>query len=128
MIKEIEELIEEKANCIFKKYYLDASNLSLPKNIDYFKYIKDVLNKTLITPKRIKDLCAIVDLPFNDIFKQNSSVFFSPNLEEALQYLPPYVALSLFFNLPIELINILCFSEHSAHLNAIGIFPYFTKK
>lgn len=128
MIKEIEELIEEKANCIFKKYYLDASNLSLPKNIDYFKYIKDVLNKTLITPKRIKDLCAIVDLPFNDIFKQNSSVFFSPNLEEALQYLPPYVALSLFFNLPIELINILCFSEHSAHLNAIGIFPYFTKQ
>lgn len=126
--KEIEEIIEEKANNIFEKYYFDISNSTLIKNIDYFKYIKDVLEKTIITPKRIKDLCKIGDLPFNDIFKPNSTIFFSPNLEEALQYLPPYFTLSLFVNPSIELINVLCFAEHSAHLNAIGIFPYFTKQ
>lgn len=120
--------IEEKANYIFKKYYLDISNATLIKNIDYFKYIKDVLEKTIISPKRIKDLCKIGDLPFNDIFKPNSTIFFSPNLEEALQYLSPYFTLSVFVNSPIELINILCFAEHSAHLNAIGISPYFTKQ
>ena len=126
--KFIEEVIDERAYGICEQYYSNIPHLNSEKRFNYFNSIKDILEKTIITPNRVKDLCKIENLPFNDIFSPEYSIICSPNLEEALQYLPPLFALYLFQKYSSEKINALSCEENSFHLKNIGILPYFTKK
>src|SRR4030042_5391940 len=90
--KEIEEIIQGKANDIYKKYYSNNPDFTLnEKNkndkVNFVNEICFILKQTLITPKRKRYLAKNYILSANDTFGADSNIFFSPNFEESLKYL-----------------------------------------
>jgi len=142
MNKAIKELIEKKANNIIRQYYPKKSDPILDNKAICFDQIKTILEKTLMTPKRINRLHKKYkqSIPVNDIFTSDSNIFFSPNFEEALKYDSLSGALMSFEELylespddfckkPDELYQItddLFFEENIYHLRLNGIIPFFT--
>lgn len=126
MKKEIEELIEEKAKKIIEKYNFSVFDYLSKKKVDYFTKVKNILYKTLITPERKNILFKTYGFPFNSLFKSDSIIYFSPNFEEALIYLFPFLALDLFDNLSSEEINFYCNEEQELKLHDIGFHSFYT--
>ena len=130
--KEIEEIIQGKANDIYKKYYSGNPDLALNEKINdkanFVNEICHILKKTLITSKRKRYLAKNYILSASDTFGADSNIFFSPNLEDALEYLSPSVALNLFKNKYAVNRNKYYSEECLAHQRAYGIIPYFTLK
>jgi len=98
--KKIEEIIKEKANNIYEKYYSDNPDFALnekkTEKANIVNKICIILKKTLITPRRKRYLDKNYTLSANDTFGADSNIFFSPNIEESLKYLSPLRALGLF--------------------------------
>jgi len=130
--KDIEELIKEKANNIYEKYYSDNLDFALNKETnDKAKLVKEIsfiLKSTLMTPKRKRYLDKNYNLSANDTFGADSNIFFSPNFEDSLDYLSPSNALNLFKNKYTVNRNKYYAEEHQAYQRAIGIIPFFTLK
>jgi len=130
--KDIEELIKEKANNIYEKYYSDNPDFALDKKINgkknFVNKICFILKKTLITPKRKRYLDRNYILSANDTFGADSNIFFSPDFEESLKYLSPLCALSLFEEKYLDDVNRFYAEEHLIHQKDNGIIPYFTVK
>ena len=132
MKKDIEELIKEKANNIYEKYYSDNPDFALKEEInDKANFVNEIcfiLKKTLITPKRKRYLDKNYILSATDTFGADSNIFFSPNFEESLKYLSPLRALSLFEEKYLDDVNRFYAEEHLIHQQSNGIIPYFTVK
>lgn len=129
MDKKVEKLIEEKTNNILEKYKFNTFDYLFDEKINYFKKIKNILIETLITPQRKKNLCKKYDLPFNAIFTSNSNIYFSPNFEEALKYIPPYLALLSFEDVFLpNLKDEICYNENIIKLITKGVSLYYTKE
>lgn len=132
MKKEIEELIKEKANNIYEKYYSNNPDFALnEKKNDKANFINKIciiLKKTLITPKRKRYLDKTYDLAADDTFGADSNIFFSPNFEESLKYLSPLRALDLFEEKYLGDVNRFYADEHRIYQEDNGIIPYFTIK
>jgi len=83
--KDIEEMIKEKANNIYEKYYSNNLNFELNEKqndkVNFVNKISIILKKTLITPKRKRYLDKNYFLSANDTFGADSNIFFSPNFE-----------------------------------------------
>lgn len=126
MKKEIEKLIEEKANKIIEKYNFSLYDYIFKKKTNYFTKVKNILHKTLITPERKNILFKTYGFPFNSLFKSDSIIYFSPNFEEALIYLFPFHALDLFDNSSSEEINDFCAAEQELKLDNIGFHSFHT--
>jgi len=130
--KEIEELIKEKANNIYEKYYSDNPDFALNEEINdktnFVNKICFILKKTLITPKRKRYLDKTYNLAANDTFGADSNIFFSPNFEESLKYLSPLSALGLFEEKYLVNVNKFYAREHLIYQKDNGIIPYFTVK
>jgi hypothetical protein len=127
MNKKIEELINEKAKKITKKYHFDTIDKYLKKDdVDYLTKVRNILYKTLITPERKNILLKTYGFPFNFLFKSDSNLYFSPNFEEALIYLPPRFALYMFEDSSPEEINGLCAGEQELKLENIGFYSFYT--
>ncbi|MCJ7790389.1 MAG: hypothetical protein MUP69_09495 [Candidatus Atribacteria bacterium] len=127
MKKEIEEIIKEKAKKIIEKYpHFDIFDHLSKKKVDYFTKVKNILYKTLITPERKNILLKTYGFPFNFLFKSDSNLYFSPNFEEALIYLPPRFALYLFEESSSEEINGFCAAEQELKLENIGFYSFYT--
>jgi len=132
--KDIEELIKEKANNIYEKYYSDNPDFVLDERwkktdkANLINKISFILKKTLITPRRKRYLNKTYDLAANDTFGADSNIFFSPNFEESLKHLPPLRALSLFEEKYLGDVNKIYAHEHLIHQKDNGIIPYFTVK
>jgi len=98
--KEIEELIKEKANNIYEKYYSDNPDFALNEEktdkANIVNKICIILKKTLITPRRKRYLDKTYDLSANDTFGADSNIFLSPDFEDSLKYLSPLKTLDLF--------------------------------
>lgn len=132
MKKEIEELIKEKANNIYEKYYSDNPDFALNEEINdktnFIDKISIILKKTLITPRRKRYLNKTYDLAANDTFGADSNIFFSPNFEDSLNYLSPSYALNLFKEKVLLNVNNYSAKEHQILQRTYGIIPYFTLK
>ena len=130
--KEIEKIIKEKANNIYKKYYSDNPDFALEKGINNKAYLVNeicfILKKTLITPKRKRYLDKKYILSAIDTFGADSNIFFSPNFEESLKHLPPLSALDLFKKKYLSDVNRFYANEHRIYQEDNGIIPYFTIK
>ncbi|GAI78798.1 unnamed protein product, partial [marine sediment metagenome] len=129
--KEIEELIKEKANNIYQKYYSDNPYFALNEINDKANFVNKIciiLKKTLITPKRKRYLDKNYILSANDTFGADSNIFFSPNFEESLKYLSPLRALGLFEEKYLGDVNRFYADEHLIYQKNNGIIPYFTIK
>ncbi|MBU2563778.1 MAG: hypothetical protein KJ568_04945, partial [Actinobacteria bacterium] len=130
--KKIEEIIKEKANNIYEKYYSDnpgfASNEKKTDKANFINKICIILKKTLITPKRKRYLDKNYILSANDTFGADSNIFFSPNFEESLKYLSPLAALGLFEEIYLGDVNRFYADEHLIYQEDNGIIPYFTIK
>ena len=129
--KKIEELIKEKANSIYEKYYSNIPDLVLNEKTDEANYVNKIgiiLKKTLITPKRKRYLAKNYTFSATDTFGADSNIFFSPNFEESLKYLSPLSALGLFEKTYLGDINNISAHEHLIHQQDHGIIPYFTIK
>jgi len=128
--KKIEEIIKEKANSIYEKYYSDSPenvvNEAINDRANYVNKISTILKKTLITPKRKRYLDKNYILSANDTFGTDSNIFFSPNFEESLKYLSPLNALDLFENKYLGDVNKFYSHEHLIYQKDNGIIPYFT--
>jgi hypothetical protein len=127
MNKEINKIIEEKTNNILKKNKttIDA-DFTLGRKINYSERIKKILKKTLVTPERRRRLAKKYNLPFKEIIKSNSNIFFCPNFEEMIKYIPPDIVINKMEKMPSEEIDNLCNLEFSFALYTCGISPYFT--
>jgi len=130
--KEIEELIKERANNIYEKYYFDNPDFALNEKINDKANIVNkiciILKKTLITPKRKRYLDKNYILSAHDTFGADSNIFFSPNFEESLKYLSPLNALGLFEEKYLGDVNSFYANEHLIYQEDNGIIPYFTIK
>ncbi|HAJ33336.1 MAG TPA: hypothetical protein DCK79_08165 [Candidatus Atribacteria bacterium] len=130
--KKIEEIIKEKANNIYEKYYSDSPenvvNDAINDKANLVKEISFILKRTLITPKRKRYLDKNYILSATDTFGADSNIFFSPNFEESLKYLSPLVALDLFEEKYLDDVNRFYAKEHLIHQEDNGIIPYFTVK
>ena len=130
--KKIEELIKDKANSIYEKYYSNnpgfALNEKKPDKANFVNRICFILKKTFITPKRKRNLAKNYTFSANDTFGADSNIFFSPNFEESLKYLSPLAALSLFEEKYLDDVNNISAQEHLIHQQDKGIIPYFTIK
>jgi len=132
MKKEIEELIEKKAKNILEKYYSNVPDINLNdkhQKIVSINLIKAILKKTLITSKRINILRKKINFRhYTEFFNPDYHVFFSPNFEEALKYLSPSSAFSLFHDSSSELLDDYCFFENYYSLCHYGIYPLYTRQ
>lgn len=132
MKKKIEEIIKEKANNIYEKYYSDnpenVANETINDKTNFVNEIILILKKTLITPRRKRYLNKTYDLAATDTFGADSNIFFSPNFEESLKYLSPLRALDLFEEKYLGDVNRFYASEHLIYQKDNGIIPYFTIK
>jgi len=132
MKKKIEEIIKEKANNIYEKYYSNNPNFELNEKqndkVNFVNKISIILKKTLITPKRKRYLDENYFLSAKDTFGADSNIFFSPNFEESLKYLSPLSALGLFEVSYLDDVNKIYSHEHLIHQQDNGIIPYFTIK
>lgn len=132
MKKDIEALIRTKACSVYEKHYSDEPYIAQTnKKYDKEKIIHDIsliLKRTLITPRRKRYLELKFPLSAKDTFGADSNIFFSPNLEDALDYLSPSNALNLFKNKYAVNRNKYYAEEHLAYQRAYGIIPYFTVK
>jgi len=130
--KDIEELIKEKANNIYEKYYSNNPDFALNEKInDKANFVNEIcfiLKKTLITPKRKRYLDKNYILSATDTFGADSNIFFSPNIEESLKYLSPLSALDLFKEKYLGDVNRYYANEHLIYQEDNGIIPYFTIK
>jgi len=130
--KEIEEIIKEKANNIYEKYYSNnpdfAFNEKINDKANFVNEICIILKKTLITPKRKRYLDKNYILSATDTFGADSNIFFSPNFEESLKYLSPLRALGLFEEKYLGDVNRFYADEHLIYQEDNGIIPYFTIK
>jgi len=126
--KEIEKIIEEKAKKIIEKYHFNTFDRLSKKKVDYFTKVKNILYKTLITPERKKILFNTYGFPFNFLFKSDSTIYFSPDFEEALKFLWPWFTLQFFEDLSPEEINFYCSEEQNIKLSTTGIYTYHTIK
>jgi len=130
--KKIEELIKEKANNIYEKYYSNTPDFALNEKqndkANFINKISIILKKTLITPKRKRYLDKTYDLAATDTFGADSNIFFSPNFEESLKYLSPLAALGLFKEKYLGDVNRFYADEHLIYQKDNGILPYFTVK
>jgi len=130
--KKIEEIIKEKANNIYERYYSDNPDFALNKKINdkanIVNKISLILKKTLITPRRKRYLDKTYDLSASDTFGADSNIFFSPNFEESLKYLSPLSALGLFEEKYLSDVNRFYADEHLVYQECNGIIPYFTVK
>jgi len=130
--KEIEELIKEKANNIYEKYYSNNPDFTLDEKINgkenLVNKISFILKKTLITPRRKRYLDKNYILSATDTFGADSNIFFSPNFEESLKYLSPLGALDLFEEKYLGDVNRYYANEHLIYQKDNGIIPYFTIK
>jgi len=130
--KDIEALIRTKACSVYEKHYSDEPYIAQTnKKYDKEKIIHDIsliLKRTLITPRRKRYLELKFPLSAKDTFGADSNIFFSPNLEDALDYLSPSNALNLFKNKYAVNRNKYYAEEHLAYQRAYGIIPYFTVK
>jgi len=128
--KKIEEIIKEKANNIYEKYYSDNPDSTLNEEINdktnFVNKISLILKKTLITPRRKRYLDKTYDLAANDTFGADSNIFFSPNFEESLKYLSPSSALDLFEEKYLGGVNRFYADEHLIYQEDNGILSYFT--
>jgi len=130
--KDIEALIRTKACSIYEKYYSDEPDLAQTKK----KYDKEeiihqislILKKTLVTPRRKRYLELKFPFSAKDTFGADSNIFFSPNIEDSLDYLSPSNALNLFKNKYAVNRNKYYAKEHLAHQRTYGIIPYYTLK
>lgn len=128
MKKEIKELIKEKANNIYEKYYSNNPDFPLNEKTTLINEISFILKKTLITTKRKKYLNKTYILPATDIFGPDSNIFFSPDFEESLKYLSPFYALSFFKTSYLDNVNDIYNLEHIIYQRDNGLIPYFTIK
>ena len=131
MKKEIKELIKEKANNIYEKYYSNNPCFALNEKNDKAYFVNKIcfiLKKTLITPRRKRYLDKNYILSATDTFGADSNIFFSPNFEESLKYLSPLYALDLFEEKYLDDVNRFYANEHLIHQKDNGIIPYFTVK
>ena len=130
--KKIEELIKEKANNIYEKYYSDnpenVVNETMNDKANLVKEISFILKRTLVTPKRKRYLDLKYPLSANDTFGADSNIFFSPDIEESLKYLSPLSALDLFENKYLGDVNKFYAHEHRIYQKDNGIIPYYTIK
>ena len=129
--KKIEEIIKEKANSIYEKYYSNNPGFALNEKTDKANFVSKIgfiLKKTFITPKRKRYLAKNYTFSANDTFGADSNIFFSPNFEESLKYLSPLAALSLFEEKYLDDVNHISAQEHLIHQQDQGITPYFTIK
>lgn len=130
--KKIEEIIKEKANNIYERYYSDNPDFALNEEVNDKAYFVNkicfILKKTLITPRRKRYLDKTYDLAANDTFGADSNIFFSPNFEESLKYLSPLRALSLFEEKYLGDVNRFYAGEHLIYQKNNGIIPYFAVK
>jgi len=130
--KDIEALIRTKACSIYEKYYSDEPDLAQTKK----KYDKEeiihqislILKKTLVTPRRKRYLELKFPFSAKDTFGADSNIFFSPNIEDSLDYLSLSNALNLFKNKYAVNRNKYYAKEHLAHQRTYGIIPYYTLK
>jgi len=130
--KDIEALIRTKACSIYEKHYSDKPDIALlvTKNdkANLVKEISFILKRTLITPKRKRYLEHKYALSAKDTFGADSNIFFSPNLEDSLDYLSLSNALNLFKDKYAVNRNKCYAEEHLVYQRAYGIIPYFTLK
>jgi len=130
--KKIEEIIKEKANNIYEKYYSDSPenvvNKAMNDKANIVNKICIILKKTLITPRRKRYLNKTYNLAATDTFGADSNIFFSPNFEESLKYLSPWRALDLFEEKYLGDVNRFYADEHLIYQEDNGIIPYFTVK
>jgi len=130
--KDIEALIRTKACSIYEKHYSDEPYIAqTDKKYDKEIIIHDIsliLKTTLITPRRKRYLELKFPLSAKDTFGADSNIFFSPNLEDSLNYLSPSYALNLFKEKCAVNTNKYYAKEHLAHQRVYGIIPYFTLK
>ncbi len=130
--KKIEELIKERANNIYEKYYSDNPDFALDEKTNgkenFVNKICIILKKTLITPRRKRYLDRNYILSATDTFGADSNIFFSPNFEESLKYLSPLSALGLFEEKYLGDVNRFYADEHLIYQEDNGIIPYFTIK
>lgn len=130
--KKIEEIIKEKANNIYERYYSDNPDFALNEEINDKAYFVNkiciILKKTLITPRRKRYLDRNYVLSANDTFGADSNIFFSPNFEESLKYLSPLSTLGLFEEKYLGNVNRFYADEHRIYQEDNGIIPYFTIK
>jgi len=130
--KKIEEIIIEKANNIYKKYYSDDPGNVVDEAINdkanLVKEISFILKKTLVTPRRKRHLEHKFPLSARDTFGADSNLFFSPNFEDSLDYLSPSYALYLFKNKYVLNRDKYYAKEHRMLQRTYGITPYFTLK
>jgi hypothetical protein len=76
--KKIEEIIKEKANNIYEKYYSNNPYFALNEINDKANFVNKIciiLKKTLITPKRKRYLDKNYILSANDTFGADSNIF-----------------------------------------------------
>jgi len=132
MKKIIEEIIKEKANNIYEKYFSNTPDFALNEKqndkVNFVNKISIILRKTLITPKRKRYLDKNYSLSATDTFGADSNIFFSPDFEESLKYLSPLRALDLFEEKYLDDVNRFYAKEHLIYQQDNGIIPYFTIK
>lgn len=130
--KKIEEIITEKANNLYEKYYSDSPenvvNEAINDKANLVKEISFILKRTLITPRRKRHLELKFPLSARDTFGADSNIFFSPNFEDSLNYLSPSYALNLFKEKYAVNSNKYYAKEHEMLQRTYGIIPYFTLK
>ena len=128
MDKEIKDFIEKYTNNNLNNYKGSSPGNSLLREKTNYstKRIKNILQKTLITPKRRERLTKKFNLPSDDIFQSDTNIFFSPNLIEAIKYLSPYRSFYYFEELPVDSIDLMCFEELFFNLRTYGIYQYLT--
>ncbi len=131
-MKKIEEVIKEKANNIYEKYYSDSPenvvNEAINDKANLVKEISFILKRTLITPRRKRYLELKFPLSARDTFGSDSNIFLSPNFEDSLNYLSPSYALNLFKEKYTVNSNKYYAKEHQILQKTYGIISYFIIK
>ena len=132
MKKDITAFIRTKACSIYKKHYSNQPDRS-PSCKKYNKetIIQDIsliLKKTLVTPRRKRHLELKYPFSARDSFGADSNLFFSPDLDDALDYLSPSYALYLFKNKYVLNRNKYYAKEHQILQRTCGIIPFLTIK